>query len=108
MHFVVPAKTATKTAKPSPRSGVSLPVGAHPGNTGGKKGRSGRKPAPFKELLARLRQSPELAQSLEMAVKDHECRAFPAALKLLTEYDDEKPVEKKQLQGEVVVRVIRD
>ena len=37
------AKTAKKTAKPSPRSGVALPVGNHLGNTGGKKGRSGRK-----------------------------------------------------------------
>ena len=37
-------RTASKTAKPSPRSGVALPLGAHPGNTGGKKGRSGRKP----------------------------------------------------------------
>lgn len=35
-------KTAIKTAKPSPRSGVRLPLGNHPGNSGGKKGRSGR------------------------------------------------------------------
>lgn len=82
--------------------------GGNPGNTGGKKGRSGRKPGPFKDLVARLRQSPELAQSLENAIKDHECRAFPAALKLLTDYDEEKPVEKRQLSGELVVRVVRD
>lgn len=43
-------KTANKTAKPSPRSGVSLPVGAHPGNTGGKKGRSGRLPSMIRDL----------------------------------------------------------
>lgn len=105
-----PAKTASKTAlaPPPPQGGAQLPLGAHPGNTGGKKGRSGRKPAPFKDLLAKLRQSPELAQSLEKAVKDHECRAFPAALKLLTDYDDDKPVEKKQVQGEITVRVVRD
>jgi hypothetical protein len=31
-----------RLAPPSPRSGVCLPLGAHAGNTGGKKGRSGR------------------------------------------------------------------
>jgi len=30
-------------SRPSPRSGVRLPLGAHPLNTGGKKGRSGRR-----------------------------------------------------------------
>lgn len=30
-------------SRPSPRSGVRLPLGAHPWNTGGKKGRSGPK-----------------------------------------------------------------
>lgn len=99
------AKTAIKTAPPSPRSGHRLPVGNHPGNTGGKKGRSGRKPEAFTRLLARLRQSPELAQSLENAIKDHECRAFPSALKVLTDYDTEKPAEKRQIVGPVEVRV---
>jgi hypothetical protein len=105
-------KTASKSAdvkrgKPSPKSGFALPVGAHPGNTGGKKGRSGRKPGPFKDLLARLRQSPELAKSLEAAVKDHECRAFPAALKVLTDYDDDKPA-KNVVPVEVRVRIERE
>lgn len=101
-------KTAVKTARPSPLTGKSLPVGNHPGNTGGKKGRSGRKPEAFTKLLARLRQSPELADSLTKAISDPECRAFPSALKVLTDYDTEKPVEKKELTGELVVRVVRD
>lgn len=56
-----PGKTAGKTAKktakpvqlakPSPRSGVQLPVGAHPGNTGGKAERSGRPPSEIRERL---------------------------------------------------------
>ena len=33
-----------RRAKPSPRNGNRLPVGAHRANTGGKKGRSGRIP----------------------------------------------------------------
>src|SRR5689334_5686837 len=34
-------------APPPPQGGAQLPLGAHPGNTGGKKGRSGRKPDAF-------------------------------------------------------------
>jgi hypothetical protein len=39
----------------SPRSGAVVRTGAHPANTGGKKGRSGRKPDAFKEQLAGIR-----------------------------------------------------
>ena len=35
---------SNKRAKPSPRNGNRLPIGAHRANTGGKKGRSGRIP----------------------------------------------------------------
>lgn len=103
-------KTATKYAKPSPRSGVSLPLGAHPGNTGGKKGRSGRRPEAFKDFLARLRQSPGLHLALERAAQDETCQGFKSALKVLSDYDDDKPAEKKVLSGklEVVVRVARE
>jgi hypothetical protein len=50
-------KPRSKTAlAPAPRhGGARLPLGAHPGNTGGKPGRSGRKPDEFKELLAGIR-----------------------------------------------------
>lgn len=104
------AKTATKTAKPSPRSGVRLPLGAHPGNTGGKKGRSGRKPEAFTSFLTKLRQNPALHQALERAVTDETSPGFRSALKVLTDYDTEKPAEKKELSGklEVTVRVARE
>lgn len=84
------------------KNGGQLQSG-NPGNAGG-----GRPPGAFKSLLARLRESPELAASLTAAVSDSESKAFPAALKLLSEYDEEKPVERKELSGEVVVRVVRD
>ena len=48
-------KTANKFAKPSPRNGNALPVGAHEGNTGGKKGRSGRKTNEFRAAAVALR-----------------------------------------------------
>ena len=46
-------KTATKTAKVavSPINGAEIPLGAHPGNTGGKKGRSGRPPSELRRLM---------------------------------------------------------
>ena len=49
-------KTASKTASPRfapapPQGGAQLPLGAHPQNTGGKKGRSGRRPSELREAL---------------------------------------------------------
>jgi len=41
----------------SPLNGARSPTGAHPGNTGGKAGRSGRKPDEFKEELAAIRDA---------------------------------------------------
>jgi len=49
----VKEKTANKTAKPSGRNGNRLPLGNHAGNTGGKKGRSGRKPWAFRDEMRR-------------------------------------------------------
>jgi hypothetical protein len=50
-------KTASKTAfaPAPPQGGARLPLGAHPGNTGGKPGRSGRPPDEFREALALIR-----------------------------------------------------
>lgn len=105
-------KTANKTAKPSPRSGVALPLGAHPGNTGGKKGRSGRPAAAFKNFLAQLRDNPKLHQALEDAVTDPNSKGFASALKVLTDYDRERPGAKVDLtssgQQILTVRVVRE
>lgn len=46
------ARTARKTA--IGRNGNEIPLGAHPGNTGGKKGRSGRRPDAIRELARSL------------------------------------------------------
>lgn len=42
----------------SPISGAEMLSGGHPKNTGGKKGRSGRKPRLFKEFCQRVIESP--------------------------------------------------
>ena len=65
-------KTATKTAK-SPVNGAEVPLGAHPRNTGGKKGRSGRKPIAFVEECSRLADTEVLekvAEKLSTATPD--------------------------------------
>lgn len=87
-----------------------MPVGAHPGNTGGKKGRSGRKPNAFKNFLAELRADPLARVAFETAARDSGNRNFAAAWKLMADYDDEKPAEKRQIVGpiEVRVRVIKE
>jgi hypothetical protein len=98
-------KTAIKTAKPSPRNGNALPLGNHPGNTGGKKGRSGRKPNAFKNFLAQLRADPLARTAFETAARDATNRNFSSAWKLMADYDDEKPAEKHAIVGPVVVHV---
>jgi predicted RNA-binding protein YlqC (UPF0109 family) len=90
-------KTAIKTAKPSPRSGVSLPVGAHPGNTGGRKGRSGRPPNAFRAVLAAIRDDPSIQDALKQAAGDATSRNFGAAWRVLVDYDDEKPAKRLEL-----------
>lgn len=49
-------KTAAKSAKVavSPINGAVIPLGAHPGNTGGKKGRSGRPADTIREAMREL------------------------------------------------------
>lgn len=46
------SKTASVKVAPAPsQGGAQLPLGAHPLNTGGKKGRSGRRPRELREAL---------------------------------------------------------
>jgi hypothetical protein len=53
----------------SPRSGAKCPVGAHPGNTGGKPGRSGRPSKQLGAVIAELRAHPELLPAVEELVR---------------------------------------
>ena len=47
--------------------------------------------------MQRLRESPELAASLEAAISNPESKAFPHALKAVTDYDTEKPAQRVQI-----------
>lgn len=98
----------TAGTKPRKTQKKSLPphlTPGNPGNSGGKPGRSGRLPSPFKAFLSKLRSDPGFQQAIETAAKDPGSRGFSAALKLVTDYDDEKPAEKKEVSGKLEVRV---
>jgi hypothetical protein len=108
----LPKKRESKTAEKSPGElpalvpqahGGALLVGGLPGNAGG----TGRPPEEFRNFLSRMRKDPKVQASLEKALNDPETRGFASALKVLTEYDTEKPAERKHVEGkvEVVVRI---
>ena len=98
-------KTGKKRTMRSPRSGAEVPTGAHPKNTGGKKGHSGRPPGTWAEFMRQLRADPKVQAAVKEAATDHTSPGFRSAVKLLADYDDEKPAEKRQIVGPVDVRV---
>ena len=92
-------KTAMKTAKPSPRSGVALPAGAHPGNTGGKPGRSGRRPDEFKAMMRRLVNRKDVAAAFRSILLNPEHPEFLRAFKLAAEIGYGRPTLLAEVQG---------
>jgi len=94
---MVKRKTGTKTEKRSmmrsPRSGAEIPTGNHPGNTGGKKGRSGRKPNKIKALCRKIVDDRKLVSVLGTIAADDEEKARDriAAITKLIEYGYGKP-----------------
>lgn len=108
VESVSDGKTAAKTAV-SPKNGSVIPLGAHPKNTGGKKGRSGRRPSTFSGFIRSLQGKKNVQDAIKSAASDAESKGFGAVLKLMAEYDPERPAPPKQeLRGEVIVRVVRD
>ena len=86
-------------------NGGRLLLGGKPGNKGG-----GRPTGAFKAFLAKLRNNPKALAALEAAACDPTLKSFGAAWKLATDYDDDKPAEKRQIVGpvEVHVKVVRE
>ena len=86
-------KTAKKTTDAkrcvSPRSGNEL-VSGNPGNSGGKKGRSGRKPNWWKDFCGDTLKKPATKKALEDKAKAGDINA----IKLLAEYAEGKPVQR--------------
>ena len=102
----VSQETPQKTSQVTLRdfNGGKLRTG-NPGNKGG-----GRPTGAFKAFLAKLRNNPKALAALEAAACDPTLKSFGAAWKLATDYDDDKPAEKRQIVGpvEIVVRIERE
>lgn len=94
------AKTARKYAT-SPVNGAQIPLGNHPGNTGGKPGRSGRKPDAFRELCRQLASGETTIQQVEAILQDRNHPAFLGAVKWATEHGYGKPTEHVEHSGSV-------
>jgi len=105
-----PVKTAKKTAKPSPVNGVELRVGAHPGNTGGKPGRSGRPPDAFKAICRELVTRNDTLAAVRKILRDPNHPAFIGALKWATEHGYGRPLQRLETDGKVnlTVRLVRE
>lgn len=87
-------------APPSPRSGVALPVGNHPGNTGGVRGRSGRRPGWAtqvcrEEFLARI---PRLAQIADGKIPDATVGDQLRAIDLLGRYGEGSRIDASEVR----------
>lgn len=83
----VEKKTAKKTAK-SPRNGQEIPLGNHPGNTGGKKGRSGRKPMAFKLLAHDILHDPVTQAQLRKAAQNPKASGYSTLVLGLAKYSE--------------------
>jgi len=86
-------KPPTKTAKPSGRNGNVLPVGAHPKNTGGKKGRSGRKPDWLKRWCDDLLADPKCKSQVKAILQDKDHPAFKAMWSAVADRAAGKPTQ---------------
>ena len=75
-----------------------------PGNAGG----TGRPPKTLATFLQGLRQSDAVHNAIQRAATDESSRGFGVALKLAQDYDPERPSDKRELSGEVTIRVARD
>lgn len=94
-----------RLAPPSPFSGHRLPLGNHAGNTGGKKGRSGRKPAEWTILCQDLATNPSQIRRMKRILKDPNHKHFHQMQKLVTEYGYGTAPQRIQMSGELNVNV---
>lgn len=94
-------KTGKKTrSMRSPRSGAECPTGAHARNTGGKKGRSGRKSKAFLQRCLEATEDPLLWAA--------SARKHPLGLlELSAGYAHGKPAQSVAVAGEIVIRTVR-
>lgn len=75
----------------SPRSGARVRVVRNHGNSGGKKGRSGRLPKPLSDFLCALRTDPRFQRTLRRIAYNANSKNLSQLLKLLARYDTDAP-----------------
>lgn len=78
-----PAPKTPKTTKTPRRLPNGTLVGGNSGHSGGKKGRSGRKPIALKTLAEDLLSDPETKKSVRKILKDPDHRHFAAIFNAL-------------------------
>ncbi len=96
-------KSGKQTTMISPRSGSELPTGAHPGNTGGKKGRSGRKPNAFKELCREILEDEETREALRAAAKSPNAPGYGGIIKMLASSAEGVPAQKVEVNRPLLI-----
>jgi hypothetical protein len=102
------AKAAKKTAPntaltlaPAPRKGgARLPVGNHPKNTGGKKGRSGRKPDEFKAMMRELVSHDDATKALKAILSEPGHPQYVSAYRMAAEFGYGKASQPVEHTGE--------
>lgn len=82
------------------KHGGALLKGGVKGNAGG-----GRAPGTWKAFLVEVRNAGKVRDEFEAAVSDRTSKGYAAALRVLTDYDPDKPAEKRELSGKVEVTV---
>lgn len=98
-----------------PKRASSTSFGAESGNRQGRgpargSPNAGPRTKSFKLFLASLRTSATTQAAIKTALSDPESKGFNAALRVLSEYDEDKPAEKREMSGklEVSVRMSRE
>ena len=104
-------KTAIKTPElqaPSPLTGKQLPAGAHAGNSGGKPGRSGRKPAEYRQFLQDVLSSDKAREALRLVLEDKNHPAFASLLGKIIAHAHGLPTQTVEIGSRVLIDDIED
>lgn len=95
-------KTGNKSGvMTSPINGATTPVGAHPGNTGGKKGRSGRPPNWLKDWCDELLSKPQSKAQVQAVLADSTHTAYASMWKAVADRAHGRPKETVEHTGEI-------
>lgn len=96
-------KTAIRTAK-SGRNGQEIPLGNHPKNTGGKKGRSGRKPKAFVEWCKSVLENETVRAVAESRAKAGDTKV----LEFVAKYSQSPAPTQLNVDATVTFKAVRE